>query len=408
MPADAEKVRAKLLSPGDLIFIRVNGNPRFVGACAVVPSGISHLVPSDKMIRVVVDTSVALPAYIAIACAGGSTLASIRSATKTTAGQASISGGDLKTIPIPLPPLAEQRRIAAVVDDHNSRLDAASASIERATIRLKAWESSYLLASTVDHPSVDDWDHVTVGSLAKVSTGATPARHRADYYEDGAIPWVTSSLLNQPTVDNAEQFITEKALNETSVKLFPAGTLLLAMYGEGKTRGRCSELRISATTNQACAAIQLHTESQQWLPWVKLVLDATYDRNRRLASGGVQPNLNLGTVRKIEIPLPDDDVAKCIMTEVDRQRTLGTALREQLGVATNKTAVLHRSLLAAALSGKLVPQDPKDEPASALLERIKSKTTKKNEPRGRPPANSDTAPKQTNLVPSGTQEELPL
>ena len=91
---------------------------------------------------------------------------------------------------------------------------------------------------------------------------------------------------------------------ETAVKLWPVGTLLVAMYGEGKTRGHCSELKISATTNQACAAIVMFEEFKERQPWIKLVLESSYERTRNLASGGVQPNLSLGLIKDLRIPLP--------------------------------------------------------------------------------------------------------
>jgi len=165
----------------------------------------------------------------------------------------------------------------------------------------------------------------------------------------------------------AEQYITQVAIAETSVKVWPAGTLLIAMYGEGKTRGRCSELRIPATTNQACAAVVLREEYEDRRPWMKLYLEATYEQNRSLASGGVQPNLNLGLIRSIEVPLPPLNIQEAILSDVDRQVSLGNALRFHVVASERRAAALRSSLLAQAFSGRLVAQDPDDEPADRLL-----------------------------------------
>jgi type I restriction enzyme S subunit len=143
------------------------------------------------------------------------------------------------------------------------------------------------------------------------------------------------------------------------------------MYGEGKTRGKCSELKIPATINQACAAVVFSAEHRDRRPWVKLVLQATYERNRKMASGGVQPNLNLGLVRSIEIPLPSSEEQNSILTEIDHQIEISNRLGDALRRSSARAGTLRRSLLAEAFAGRLVEQNPADEPGSVLLERIR-------------------------------------
>ncbi|WP_440105550.1 restriction endonuclease subunit S [Streptosporangium sp. H16] len=99
-----------LLNPGDLLFTRYNGNPEYVGSCAVVPDGIEPLTYPDKLIRVEINQSYADPRYVALACSAGRSRDFIRQSVKTTAGQAGISGRDLKAAPLELPDLAEQQR----------------------------------------------------------------------------------------------------------------------------------------------------------------------------------------------------------------------------------------------------------------------------------------------------------
>ncbi len=95
----------------------------------------------------------------------------------------------------------------------------------------------------------ENWCWATVDQIGEIGTGATPLKSRTDYYLRGTVPWITSGALNSDIINNAQEYITEKALEETNAKLFPAGTLLVAMYGEGKTRGKVSELKIIAATN---------------------------------------------------------------------------------------------------------------------------------------------------------------
>lgn len=108
MSADEVKKQGYLLEPGDLLFTRYNGNPEYVGACAIVPEGIGSLTYPDKLIRVRVDKSLVLPEFLALVCSAGEARTAIRRSVKTTAGQTGISGRELKSIPIRLPTLSEQ------------------------------------------------------------------------------------------------------------------------------------------------------------------------------------------------------------------------------------------------------------------------------------------------------------
>ena len=88
-----------------------------------------------------------------------------------------------------------------------------------------------------------------------VQTGATPLRSRPEYYQNGKIPWVKTGEVKNGEIWSADEHITKRAIEETNAKVFPEGTLLVAMYGEGKTRGQVGRLRIRAATNQASAAL---------------------------------------------------------------------------------------------------------------------------------------------------------
>lgn len=100
-----------------------------------------------------------------------------------------------------------------------------------------------------------EWSNGTIDRVVNVSSGGTPSRTRPDYW-NGDIPWVTTSEIDGSTIYEATQSISELGLKESSAKLFPVGTILVAMYGQGQTRGRAGVLGIEAATNQACAALK--------------------------------------------------------------------------------------------------------------------------------------------------------
>lgn len=270
---------------------------------------------------------------------------------------------DLEAVRFAIPPLNEQRRIVAAIEEHFSRLDAAVASLARASSRCSAVETSWF-ATSLD----GSWPEVTIDSACKVGSGSTPSRSQSRFWTGGTIPWVSSAAVSGGRITRPSALITESALKETSVKLWPAGTVLVAMYGEGKTRGSVGILDIESTCNQACAAIEA---GEQVNPeYLRLILGSRYTENRELASGGVQPNLSLRLIREMRIPLPDLETQAAVVTTSTNLRASLESARTTIAVARTRAAALRRSILAAAFSGQLVPQDPSDEPASVLLERI--------------------------------------
>ena len=103
----------------------------------------------------------------------------------------------------------------------------------------------------------EDWEVKKLGEIANVGSGGTPDRKNLAYW-NGDIPWVTTSQIDFNQISKAEEFITKLGLTNSSAKLFDKNTLLMAMYGQGKTRGKVAILGIQAAINQACAAIQLN------------------------------------------------------------------------------------------------------------------------------------------------------
>ncbi len=310
-----------------------------------------------------------------------------------------ISRRNLGQIELQVPPLAEQQRIVTAIEEAFSKLDVGEAGLRTVRQLLKRMRDAILTAAVTgrlvpqdptDTPAAklladlgvataggdgdipDSWARVRLGDIANVGSGTTPRRGDASYWEDGTVPWVTSGSITNGIVREAREFVTERALRETSLRLWPAGTLLVAMYGEGQTRGRCAELGIEATCNQACAAISLLEPLRVYKHFVRLSFDANYSANRRLASGGVQPNLNAGLIKDMVLSLPPPEQQSRIVAEVDRQFSFIEACERAVDAGLVQSAGLRRSVLKAAFEGRLVPQDPSDEPASVLLDRIRA------------------------------------
>jgi type I restriction enzyme S subunit len=209
------------------------------------------------------------------------------------------------------------------------------------------------------------WEWSRLGSIGYVGTGATPATENKAYYEGGTIPWITSSATGAPFVEKADAMITERALRETNCTIYPEHTLLVAMYGQGKTRGQVTELLISAATNQACAAIIFPNSFRETNQFAKLVIRENYHRIRELAQGGSQPNLNLSKIKNSLIPLPPLAEQKVIVEKVEALMTACRALEAEIEHTRTHAAHLLQAVLREAFSGELVAQKAQDKPAPA-------------------------------------------
>jgi type I restriction enzyme, S subunit len=288
---------------------------------------------------------------------------------------------DLANVYVALPPQEEQRRIVAKIDSLSAKSKRARIELDHVCRLTEQFKQAVLSAvfrgalppknATLGRNENQAWPEVSLSNVADIGTGSTPKRGEKKYYEGGNIAWITSTAVNEPLVLSASEYITNTAIKETNCKVFPAGTLLMAMYGEGQTRGRVSVLGIDAATNQALAAIQLHSDgpAKEYVLWY---LRCNYLELRRKAAGGVQPNLNLGIIKGLRLPLPSRDTQRQIVRRIEHAFTWIDRLAKEATSARKLVDVLDKAVLAKALRGELVPQDPNDEPASALLDRIRA------------------------------------
>lgn len=191
----------------------------------------------------------------------------------------------------------------------------------------------------------EGWHRSTLGEIARITSGGTPDRSEPTFW-GGSVPWVTTGEIQFNTITDSDEKITEAGLRNSSAKLFPPGTLLMAMYGQGKTRGQVAKLAIEAATNQNSAAILL-TEGHDpdfyfhFLAW-------QYDEIRDFGHSGGVSHLNAGLLKQIPVPVaPLDEQQRIalILSTWDRaivvyERLLKISQRQK------------RSLMATLLSGQ--------------------------------------------------------
>lgn len=192
----------------------------------------------------------------------------------------------------------------------------------------------------------EDWKVKSIGDLAFVSAGGTPNRKIPKYW-NGSIPWVTTSQIDFGVIAEADQFISEEGLNNSSTKLLPEGTLLMALYGQGKTRGKVGVLGFEAATNQACASISIHREVSR--EFLLHFLISRYEVIRNSSNSGSQENLNGQIVKKILVSLPptkaEQETIADALSDVD-------ALIESLEQLIAKKRHIKQGAMQELLTGK--------------------------------------------------------
>lgn len=197
-----------------------------------------------------------------------------------------------------LPPLDEQRRILTTLEAITEFEEELRMTFDTAEQLQKA-----AIQDLLDSEK-NGWETKPIGDVFRVVTGGTPNRNTSGYW-NGDIPWVKTGEVNYRVITETEEYITETGLNESAAKLCPSGSVLIALYGQGPTRGRIGMLGIEATVNQACAAIFPDVGFDPW--FVYYYLSGKYLSLRAMAQGAAQPNLNLSMIKGFPIPMPSFD-----------------------------------------------------------------------------------------------------
>ena len=211
----------------------------------------------------------------------------------------------------------------------------------------------------------DNWAWTTLGNIGTWQAGGTPSRSNKSYY-GGNIPWLKTGDLNDGLITNIPEKITEDAVANSSAKINPTGSVLIAMYGA--TIGKLGILTFPATTNQACCAcIEYFAITQKYLFYFLL---SHRDMFIAKGGGGAQPNISKEIIVNTAIPLPPLAEQERTVIEIERWFTLIDQLEQ--GKSDLQTVIKQAKsrVLYLTIHGKLVPQNPNDEPAIDLLKRI--------------------------------------
>ena len=284
---------------------------------------------------------------------------------------------------IPVPPMNEQRRIVAAIEEQFSRLDAADTSLSSAQGRL-----ALLRGQAVELAFIGDWSWTTLGEIAEIAGGVTKDAKREGDPSFVEVPYLRVANVQRGFLDLAEVSMIRVSPEKAKALALQPGDVLFNEGGDRDKLGRgwvwSGEVEGCIHQNHVFRA-RLHDEFEpKFVSWHGNM----FGRGWFQANGRQTTNLaslNLNTLKRFPVPAPPLEEQRRIVTEVEQQLSLIDAMHRSIEAAKRRSAALRRSILERAFRGELVPQDPTDEPASVLLQRIAAGRATAGEATGRRP-----------------------
>jgi type I restriction enzyme S subunit len=248
----------------------------------------------------------------------------------------------IANIEIPIPSLLEQKRIVKTLDETFKRIQKAKENTKK---NLK--NSIYLESIFLNKDN--SWKEKMLGEICDTGAGGTPLKAHRDYYENGNIPWLRSGEVCQKEITKSELFITEKGFKNSSAKMFPKNTVLVAMYGA--TAGQTGILRFESTTNQAVCGI---LPNDNFLPeYIYYYFSARKADLVKQAVGGAQPNISQIKIKNTFVPILSIFEQKSIVKKLNELSEKAKKLEEIYKQKLIDLEELKKSVLKKAFTGQL-------------------------------------------------------
>jgi len=271
----------------------------------------------------------------------------VEKTSKRAAGQDGVRKERLYTYPVPIPPLPEQRRIVANLNQAYTAIAKAKENAEQNLNNSKELFESYLQA--VFENKGGGWEEKKLSEMCNTGAGGTPLKSHKDYYEGGNVPWLRSGEVNKKDIVECELYITENGLKNSSARLFPVNTVLIAMYGA--TAGQVGILRFECSTNQAVCGILPNKDFIPEFLYYKFIAGKQALVNQ--AVGGAQPNISQIKIKNTLIPSNSLKVQQSIVQKLDALSAETQKLDAIYQQKIEDLEELKKSILQKAFNGEI-------------------------------------------------------
>lgn len=261
-------------------------------------------------------------------------------------------------IKLELPTLAEQQRIVNRIESMFAKLDEAKERAQnvvdgfetrKAAILHKAFTGELKIEN--EKLKEEDWQETTLSECCKLGSGGTPSKSHPEYYENGDIPWLKTGEIDWNDIYDAEEKITDDGVANSSAKMFPAESVVVAMYGMGVTRGRAAIIKKPMTTNQAVCVLQPNKKLNNRFLFYYFMCN--YWQIREQSVGGNQLNLSGKIIASFPIKLPPLNYQLSIVNFLDTVLEKESRAKEAAQTVLEQIALLKKLILARAFRGEL-------------------------------------------------------
>ncbi len=324
------------VSEGQFILSKIDARN---GAMGLIPNELEGAIVTQDFLPYDLDTSKINPQYLVLVSTTKEFVAFCQTCSSGTTNRQRVDEAKFLDIKIPLPTIEEQNKL---VTDYNKKMVLAAKQESQASAKEREIEE-YIVESLglninsdkivkelmfTQFSTLEKWgvEHIVkqgkykssyellkISSLCNISSGGTPSRGNKHYF-NGDIPWIKTGELNNEILLDTEEKITESGLNNSSAKLYPRGSIVIAMYGA--TIGKTAKLGIESTTNQACAVLFDIKTDIVLTDYLWLYIQSQTDNLKKMAYGSAQPNLNAGIIADYPVPLPPIEIQNEIATHI--------------------------------------------------------------------------------------------
>lgn len=325
-----------LLKDGDILYSHINSLP-YIGNCALYNNELGPIYHGMNLLNIRPNHQV-IPSYLLYVLKSSIGKKYAFENAQRAVSQCSISASIVSSMKIPLPSLSEQKKIADFLSSYDEKISIQRERVEALERRKKGLLqkvfSQEIRFKDEDGRMYGKWDSKTIGDVTVPTAGATPSTKNGSYWIGGDIPWMSSGEVHNGQIYKTEKFITAKGYSNSSTKLLPPNTVVVALAGQGKTRGAVAITRIKLCTNQSLAGLVLKEGSNVISDYLYQYLKNQYSELRKVSSGeGGRGGLNLNIISEFPIMLPS-------LKEQRKISDFFTVIDDQLNIEKERLATM--------------------------------------------------------------------